>query len=131
MDTDYGFSVKILLFQGKYTPSSIWDSRQEWINYVDKSKEYWAAMSVEQQDGITHVVKHALQRLHDKVDTWLPEAIDVSSGSYVDLYVKILFTDAQEAIQKHNGMTNMRLVEAQNDSFELLAQLEADPPEKF
>jgi hypothetical protein len=120
------FNIKIQIFQGKYTPSSIWETRQEWINYVEKSKEYWEKMTVEQQDGVTHVIKHAMQRLHDKVDVWLPESVDMSSGAYIDVYFKILLTDAEEAIQKHSALTNMRLDEAKSESFDLLRELEAE-----
>src|SRR4051812_27223938 len=92
---DDGLNIKIQLWSGKYTPSSIWESRDEWMGYVEKSKGYWNKMTVEQQEGVTHVIKHAMQRLHDKVEIWLPESLDMSSGAFVDVYFKILLTDAE------------------------------------
>lgn len=125
---DDGLVVKIQVFEGKYTPSSIWETRNEWLKYVENSKEYWGKMTMEQQEGVTHVIKHAMQRLHDKVDVWLPESIDLSSGAYIDVYFKILLTDAEVAIQKHSALTNMRLDEAKTESFDLLRELEKEKP---
>jgi len=107
----------------RYTPSSVWEDRQNWLDHIENSKEIWSNMTEEEQEGTVFIVKHALQRLHDRIEQILPEALDKSSGAYLDINFKILFTDAEQAIIKHSALTNLRLQEAQTSSLDLLERL--------
>ncbi len=116
-------SIQISVEQGKYSPTIIWESKEDWLNFVEESKKVWNSMTEDRREGIRLIMKHAIQRLHDRIDIWLPEAIDASSGTYLDVHFKIMLTDADVEIQKHSAMTGMRLAEAEADIKELLAKV--------
>lgn len=83
-------------------------------------------MTPEEREGHQELIKYAIQRLHDKIDTWFPEAIDMSSGTAIDVHFRILVTDAQETIKKHSGITQMKVKEAESESIELLKKFSND-----
>lgn len=118
-----GISFEVSVYQDGFTPSQIWESRNDWLTFVEKSKEYFKNMTVEEQEGAQELIKYAMQRLYDKIDTWFPESIDMSSGSAIDVHFRILVTDAQEAIKKNSGITKMMIEETEKDSLKLLERL--------
>lgn len=123
LEVDDELTLKVQVYEGKYSPTMIWENREKWLEFVEKSRKVWEEMSEDRREGLTLVVKHAMQRLHDKIDTWLPEAIEHESGNCMDVHFKIMFTDADREIQKHSAMTAMRLSEAETESLELLNKL--------
>lgn len=122
LDVD-DLEMTIDIHHDRYTPSSVWEDRQNWLDHIESSKKIWSKMTEEEQDGTTFIVKHALQRLHDRIDQILPEALDRSSGAYLDINFKVLFTDAEKAIIKHSALTHLRLEEAKSDALDLLDRL--------
>lgn len=122
LDTTFEVSI----YQSSYTPSQIWESRDQWLSFAERSKEYHNNMTPEEREGHQELIKYAIQRLHDKIDTWFPEAIDMSSGTAIDVHFRILVTDAQETIKKHSGITQMKVKEAESESIELLKKFSND-----
>lgn len=115
-----GYTVTITVTQGKYSPTIIWETKDEWLLFVENSKELWKTMTEDRRESLSLIMKSALQRLHDKMDLWLPEALDGSTGAYIDIHVKIMLTDADEEILKHSALTKMQEKEAEEDVQELL-----------
>jgi hypothetical protein len=77
--------------------------------------------------GLGDVYKRqGLQRLHDDVEEWLPQAFDVSTGNVLDITFKIMLTDVDLIIQKYTQMTEMKVSQAENSALELYNRLKED-----
>jgi hypothetical protein len=119
-------NVQVSVYQTTYTPGQIWETRDQWLTFTEKSKEYYNAMTQEEREGRQEIIKYAMQRLYDKIDVWFPDSIDMSSGSAIDVHFRVLVTDAQEAIKKHSGMTEMMIAEAERESLALLSKFDSN-----
>lgn len=124
-----GYQIEVTVSDGRYSPTLVWQEKDKWTEYVQRSQRSWDEMNEDRREGLKLSVKQGLQRLHDDVDNWLPDAIDPSSGVYVDVLMKILFTDADEEINKHNVVTSMKLAEAEKESVALLQKIQQNKPQ--
>lgn len=118
--------VTIEVWAGRYSPIALWEARPQWMEIKNNSLEIWNKMSEVEQEGLELIVKHALQRMHDRVSEWLPEGIKQETGSYVDINMKVFLTDAGQAVLKYTGITEMKMKEVKDDSIAMLKDLEAE-----
>ena len=97
---------------GQVTPQEIWETKDAWHAKTKSSKEEWDLMNTEQQEAVTRIVKAAIERLHDTIDEWIPEAIEVKSGEFLDVYFRVLFTDIDKEIHRNDQATSFKVKEA-------------------
>jgi hypothetical protein len=115
-NTEIPFVESFDLKMGKITPKEIWDRKDEWFDNAKKSKNFWEKnMDSEKREAVLRIVKYALELLHDDVENWVPESIDSSGGSYMNVDFKILFTDIDKEIDRHNEVTSFQIENAKKD----------------
>jgi hypothetical protein len=111
---DYvGLSLEFSL--GKTTPKEIWESKGDWSGVMNASKEEWGKMADDQREAIINLVTGALERMHDRVEEWVPEGLVVTGGEFLDINLRVLFTDVDKAIDRNEQATSFQIDEAQTE----------------
>lgn len=118
-----GYKCTFYAVVGRLTPKEIWDCRDHWHEYVETSKGIWDNMDEERREGVIMTVKSGIERLYDTVEQWLPEALEVASSQYLDIYFKILFTDVDAEVQRELQATTFRVRDAKKEALEMLEDL--------
>lgn len=85
------------------------------VSQLDAAKE-WSRLDVTQRDGMKLMVREALLRLADDVETWLPEAIVLRTGQRFGVFMLWKNRHLDEAVVR------MRAT-AERDSEQRLADL--------
>lgn len=125
----YGFTVTTIEL-GELGPKEIWDTRNEWNAYVALSKEIWEQMTEDRRDGVVIIVKDAIERLYNKTEEWLPEALaSTESGRYLDVYFRILFTDVDTEVEREIEANSFRVKETFQDARKELDELRREAEE--
>lgn len=106
---------------GNITPKEIWEGKDEWFGKVNRSKQEWEKLSDEYREALERLVKSALERMHDRVEEWLPEALEVSGGNFIDVHIKLLFTDIDKEIDRNEQATSFQVKEAAKEAQEAVA----------
>jgi hypothetical protein len=114
-----------LIIEGdKITPKEIWEQRETWMKRVADSKEIFEAMEPERQQAINRMLQSAIERMHDRSEEWIPEGLDVKGGDYVDLHIRLLFTDIDREIERHEQATSFQIRSASEELQETLQEFE-------
>lgn len=112
---------------GATTPKEIWEEKNEWFGRAKTSQEYWEnKMSVDQRDAVVRIVKNGIERFHDRAEDWVPDALRVEGGQYVDITFRVLFTDIDKEIERSEKATSFQIREAEEGTAALLHELGAD-----
>jgi hypothetical protein len=90
--------------------------------------------TTELMDGVTDVtvavqrmVQGAIERLHDRIDDWVPEALrDVDDAGGLSVTFRVLMTDISKEIERNEQATKMRVAAAENDLAEMLADVDTE-----
>lgn len=115
---------------GATNPKEIWDEKNEWFAVAKESKEHWDNnMSDEQREAVVRIVKNGIERFHDRAEEWVPDALRVEGGQYLDITFRVLFTDIDKEIERSEKATSFQIREAQEGAAALLADLEGAPDE--
>lgn len=110
---------------GKITPKEIWEQKDVWFNQAKTSREEWEKMGVEneeRQDALERMVRNALERMHDRIQDWLPEALTVEGGNYVDVQLRFLFTDIDKEIDRNEQATSFQIKAATKEAAQALKE---------
>lgn len=109
---------------GKITPKEIWEQKDVWFAQVNQSREEWDKMSEDQREALSRMMKGAIERMYDRIDDWLPEALSVEGGNYMDVQIKFLFTDIDKEIDRNEQATSFKIKAAAQQASEALREIE-------
>jgi hypothetical protein len=110
---------------GKITPKEIWEQKDVWFKQAQDSREEWENMSDENKEALTRMVTGAIERMHDRIDEWLPEGLTVEGGNYVDIHLRFLFTDIDKEIDRNEAATSFQIKAATSETATAIAEMEA------
>lgn len=120
-------STKVVLEDGTFTsvtatlkeqtPKDLWEDRDYYIDFCEKSKEYWNTMSTDQQQALVRKTRIALERFYDTIEEWLPESLDAKAGAgyTLDIVNKVIFTDINEEVEREEVASKLKVREAVNE----------------
>lgn len=111
----HGLNLEILVDVGSITPKEIWENKNVWFEQAKNSRESWDGLMDEQREALNRMVRSALERMHDRVDEWVPEGLIVEGGKYMDVNIRILFTDIDKEIERNEAATSFQIEAAQAD----------------
>lgn len=119
--------AQISAVAGATTPKEIWEEKNEWFDRAKTSREYWdSTMADDQRDAVVRIVKNGIERFHDRAEDWVPDAMKVEGGQYVDITFRVLFTDIDKEIERNEKATSFQIREAQEGTAALLSELGVD-----
>lgn len=125
----HGIGLDLWFETGKTTPKEIWENKDVWYNMTKASTEFWESLTPEQQEALIHLVTGALERMHDRVEDWVPEGLRVEGGEWLDINIKVLFTDIDKAIDRNEQATSFQIDEAAASTIAALEALTASEDE--
>jgi len=111
----YGIGVDLYCEMGKITPKEIWDTKDYWFQFAENSRKEWEKMDDEHREALIRMVKAAMERMHDRVADWVPEAMAVEGGNFLDVHIKILFTDIDKEIERNEQATSFQIAAAEEE----------------
>lgn len=123
---NYSIGVELKIVTGSITPVEIWEQKDELYEFAAKSKEIWENMTTEQREATLRLVKTGIERIYDRVDEWVPESLQVDGGEYLDVHFRLIFTNIDEEIERHEEVTSFQIKNAQAGTLEKLAAAESD-----
>lgn len=118
---EFGMGVDVSTEIDDITPKEIWDRKDEWMQMAQTSKENWDGLMDEQRESLVRMVKSSLERMHDRANDWIPEALEVEGGRYMDVKIRILFTDIDKEIERNEQATSFQVEAAQKATADWLA----------
>jgi hypothetical protein len=75
--------------------------------------------------AIQRMVQGAIERLHDRTDDWVPEALrDVDDEGGLWVTFRVLMTDISKEIERNEQATKMRVAAAEADTVAMLSDLD-------
>lgn len=98
---------------GLLTAAQIERDREITVAREAESVKLWEGMDADQKAAIKYIVERSLERALDKIDTWLPGAVTLDSiGQYMDLTVRIIFSDLQTEQEARQELTQRQIRQA-------------------
>lgn len=74
--------------------------------------------------AVQRMVQGAIERLHDRIDDWVPEALrDVDDEGGMSVTFRVLMTDISKEIERNEQATKMRVAAAEADTMEMLKDI--------
>lgn len=74
--------------------------------------------------AIQRMVQGAIERLHDRVEDWVPEALrDVDGAGNLSVTFRVLMTDISKEIERNEIATKMRVAAAGADTVSMLSDI--------
>src|SRR5688500_17384327 len=92
-ENELGVTVRLL------RPADIWKQKDEWVAREAASQEAWRTMVDEERQAVLDIVDRALDRMRDKLDVWVPSALKIEQGRYMDVTFRILFTELEQEMR--------------------------------
>jgi len=108
----------------------IWEQKDVWFEQAKSSREEWNKMTDEAQEALERMVRGALERMYDRLPDWLPEALTVEGGNYVDVHLRFLFTDIDKEIDRNEQATSFQIKAAAAETKQVLAELDQEENSK-
>lgn len=100
----------------KLSAPDIWASKGKWYEESRKSEDIWEnQMSDEERKALVAIVRRSIERSHDTVEDWLPEALLQEGGEYIEVRFGILITDIDREIDEAETVTSFQLRETHQD----------------
>lgn len=112
---------------GTLTQADIWKDKERFFEEAKKSQEGWANMSEDQRTALLDIVDRALDRMKDQVERWVPDALQLANGQYMECTFRILFTDLDEEMRRREEITDRRIARAATETAKLVEELENGP----
>lgn len=109
---------------GLLGPADIWKQKDEWVAREVASQEAWGKMADEERQAILDIVDRALDRMRDRLDVWVPSALKIEQGKYMDVTFRILFTELEQEMRAKEEITTRKIKEAANATEEMVKALE-------
>lgn len=118
--TDFEPNISV----GVLGPAEIWKQKDEWVEREQRSQEGWAKMTDEERQATIEIVDHALDRLRDRLDIWVPSSLKIEQGKYMDVTFRILFTELEQEMRAKEEITQRKIKEAAAATEEMVRVLE-------
>lgn len=112
---------------GFITPKLVWDSRQEWTDFITQSKEIFDKMSSDQKEAAKRLVCTALERMYDNAEEWIPESLSTDGGDYMEARIRIIFTDIDKEVERFEEASSFALRQAKEDAAKMLGMENSAP----
>lgn len=129
--SDDGEVVHLSTTLGTITPKEIWEQKDVWFEAAKTSREEWDKMPEEKREALIRMVTGAIERMHDRIPEWLPEGLEVSGGNYIDVSLRLLFTDIDKEIDRNEQATSFQIKAATEATMKALEEFdELDAEEK-
>jgi hypothetical protein len=119
-------SIETTIITNALTPKEVWDTRANWEAFVATSVKEWESMEEDKRESTVKIIKNALENVYDRANEWIPEALEVKSGNYIDVYFRIILTDIDNDIVQTERATTFKLREAEGFADDLVAELRPD-----
>lgn len=116
----YGVGLDMYVVTGSITPKEIWEQKNELYEFASKSKEIWDNMEEDQRQAVLRLVKSGIERTYDRVDEWVPESLKVEGGEFLDVHFRLIFTNIDEEIERHEEATSFQIRNAAQGTLEKL-----------
>lgn len=113
---------------GSLSPTTIWRDREEWLNMQNRSVEAWDRMDDEKREVVVRFVTHGLQELLETVEEWIPFALTVDEGKYVDVRFRLIMASMEAHLEEMKKITETQISEAAAGARALLGELENGRP---
>lgn len=123
---NYNIGVELKIVTGSITPVEIWEQKDELYQFAATSKEIWDNMTTEQRDATLRLVKTGIERIYDRVEEWVPESLQVDGGEYLDVHFRLIFTNIDEEIERHEEVTSFQIKNAQQGVLDKLGATTPD-----
>lgn len=120
MNDDVNPDVQI----GILGPAEIWKDKDLWVEREQRSQEGWSNMKDEERQATLDIVDHALDRLRDRLEVWVPSALKIEQGKYMDVTFRILFTELEQEMRAKEEITQRKIKEAASATEEMVRELE-------
>lgn len=120
-----GFSVE----HKTLTSQDIWASKSSWYEESRDSEEFWMQLDEESREALARIVTRSLERFHDSVEDWLPEALVQKGGEMVEVRFAVLLTDIDKEIDQAEEATSFQIREAQENVGRMIKELKGDEAE--
>lgn len=106
---------------GKLTPQNIWEEKDTWEKSESTSYEYWNnEMDEQSRESVLEVVDRALDRMRDTLEEWVPYALRIEQGEFLDVTFRMCFTDLEAELRAQQQITERKIREAAEDTVRLV-----------
>lgn len=109
---------------GLLGPADVWKQKDEWVAREAASQEMWNTMSDDHRQAVLDIVGRALDRMHDRLEVWVPTALKVEQGRYIDVTFRILFTELEQEMRAMEEITTRKIKESAAATEEMVKALE-------
>jgi len=100
------------------------ERRRDFYETAVHSIELWETMTVDEQDILKREVAHSLSVMIDRMDEWLPEALDGhQQNELLQVTLGFLYSDVSSAVTKERGASSLALSEANEELQNRLAEM--------
>lgn len=118
--------IETLILTNALTPKEVWDTRNSWESFVQASLKEWENMEEDKRESTVKIIKNALENVYDRANEWIPEALEVKSGNYIDVHFRIILTDIDNDIIQTERATTFKMREAESFAADLVQELRPD-----
>lgn len=84
----------VTVTHGNLTPKEVWDTRAVWQAKLEEDKARWESLTDKERATVLTSTAIGIEKLADRIEDWLPEAVTAKTGNYVDVTFRIMYTDA-------------------------------------
>lgn len=109
---------------GMLTPADVWKQKDEWVAREAKSLQEWNNMDEETRATILEIVGRTLDRLQERMDQWVPQALTIEQAKYMDVRFRLLFTDLESEMKARAEITQRKIKEAADGTAALVREME-------
>lgn len=109
---------------GLLTPADVWKQKDEWVAQEAKSMEAWNQMDEDTRATVLEIVGRTLDRLQERMDQWVPNALTIEQAKYMDVKFRLLFTDLESEMKARAEITQRKIREAAEGTSLMVKELE-------
>ncbi len=105
-------------------PADIWRDKDDWAKRELQSREAWSRMNEEDRQAVLDIVQRSLERMLDRLNDWVPSALTVEQGRFLDVTFRILFTELEVELRSKEEITTRAINKAAESTKALVEELE-------
>lgn len=114
-EEDGNYKLILECVVGVTTPKEIWETKDVWFQAANERRQRWGTMPEQQQEALVKMTKDALERMHDRIEEWIPEALYLEGGRFIDIHMRFLLTDIDEQVDRNHQATSFQIKAAAED----------------
>lgn len=76
-----------------------------------------------EREAIERMVAGAVERLDDRTEEWVPEALRLKDNGDIQVNLRILMTDISKEIERNEQATRLRVEAAAEDTADMLSDV--------